>query len=51
MNAFPAFFPLAGRRVAIVGEGEAAEAKARLFAGSPAEVVRLSAAQGADHRH
>jgi len=48
MNAFPAFFPLAGRRVAIVGEGEAAEAKARLFAGSPAEVVRLSAAQGAD---
>jgi precorrin-2 dehydrogenase/sirohydrochlorin ferrochelatase len=42
MDAFPAFFPLAGRRVAVVGDGEAAEAKARLFEGSPAEVVRLS---------
>jgi len=48
MNAFPAFFPLAGRRVAIVGEGDAAEAKARLFGGSPAEIVRLSAQAGAD---
>jgi precorrin-2 dehydrogenase/sirohydrochlorin ferrochelatase len=48
MNAFPAFFPLAGRKVVIVGDGEAAEAKARLFDGSPAELVRLSAAQGAD---
>ena len=48
MNSFPAFYPLSGRRVAIVGEGEAAEAKARLFEGSPAEVVRLNAAQGAD---
>jgi precorrin-2 dehydrogenase/sirohydrochlorin ferrochelatase len=48
MNAFPAFFPLAGRRVVIVGEGEGAQAKARLFEGSPAEIVRLSAAQGAD---
>jgi precorrin-2 dehydrogenase/sirohydrochlorin ferrochelatase len=47
MNSFPAFYPLSGRRVAIVGEGEAAEAKARLFEGSPAEVVRLDAAQGA----
>jgi precorrin-2 dehydrogenase/sirohydrochlorin ferrochelatase len=48
MNSFPAFFPLTGRRVAIVGAGEGAEAKARLFEGSPAEVVRLSAAEGAD---
>lgn len=41
MDVFPAFFPLAGRRVVIAGEGEAAEAKARLFEGSPAEVVRV----------
>jgi precorrin-2 dehydrogenase/sirohydrochlorin ferrochelatase len=48
MDAFPAFFPLAGRSVAVAGEGEAAETKARLFAGSPASVVRLSAAQALD---
>lgn len=42
MDAFPAFFPLAGRSLAIAGEGEAADAKARLFAGSPATVVRLT---------
>ncbi len=41
MDAFPAFFPLAGRSVAIAGEGEGADAKARLFVGSPARVVRL----------
>jgi siroheme synthase-like protein len=41
MQTFPAFFPLHGRRVVIAGEGEAAEAKARLFDGSPAEIVRL----------
>jgi precorrin-2 dehydrogenase/sirohydrochlorin ferrochelatase len=41
MDAFPAFFPLAGRTVVIAGEGEAADAKARLFEGSPATVVRL----------
>lgn len=41
MDAFPAFFPLAGRKVVIAGTGEAAEAKARLFAGSPAEVTRV----------
>jgi precorrin-2 dehydrogenase/sirohydrochlorin ferrochelatase len=41
MDAFPAFFPLAGRSVAIAGEGEAAEAKVRLFHGSPATIVRL----------
>jgi precorrin-2 dehydrogenase/sirohydrochlorin ferrochelatase len=48
MNSFPAFFPLAGRRVVIAGEGEPAQAKARLFEGSPAELVRISAADGAD---
>jgi precorrin-2 dehydrogenase/sirohydrochlorin ferrochelatase len=42
METFPAFFPLAGRRVVIAGDGEGAEAKARLFAGSPATVVRLA---------
>jgi precorrin-2 dehydrogenase/sirohydrochlorin ferrochelatase len=41
MQAFPAFFPLAGRRVVIAGEGEGAEAKARLLAGSPATVERV----------
>ena len=46
MNAFPAYFPLAGRTVVIVGEGEAAELKARLFEGSPAAVVRVDAAAG-----
>jgi len=43
VDAFPAFFPLAGRTVVIAGEGEAAQAKARLFDGSPAKLVRLSA--------
>ncbi len=41
METFPAFFPLKGRRVVIAGEGEGAEAKARLLAGSPAQVDRL----------
>ncbi|QUD86256.1 NAD(P)-dependent oxidoreductase [Phenylobacterium montanum] len=44
MDAFPAFFPLAGRLVVIAGDGEAAEAKARLFETSPAQVVRLTQA-------
>ena len=43
MDAFPAFFPLTGKRIAIVGAGEQAEAKLRLFEGSPAEVVRIPA--------
>lgn len=42
METFPAFFPLSGQRVVIAGEGEPAEAKARLFTGSPAEVVRIA---------
>jgi precorrin-2 dehydrogenase/sirohydrochlorin ferrochelatase len=41
VEAFPAFFPLTGRRVVIAGSGEGAEAKARLLAGSPAEIVRV----------
>src|SRR3954447_24061043 len=42
MDAFPAFFPLAGATVVIAGSGEAAEAKARLFEGSPATLRRLT---------
>lgn len=42
MDAFPAFFPLHGRTVVIAGEGEAAEAKLRLFEGSPALIRRLT---------
>ena len=41
MDAFPAFFPLSGRTVVIAGVGDAAEAKARLFEGSPAILRRL----------
>lgn len=40
MDVFPAFIPLAGQTVVIAGTGEAAEAKARLFEGSPARLVR-----------
>lgn len=40
MESFPAFIPLAGVRVVIVGDCEAAVAKARLFSGTPAAVVR-----------
>lgn len=36
LDSFPAYFPLAGRKVVIAGSGDAAEAKARLFEGSPA---------------
>jgi precorrin-2 dehydrogenase/sirohydrochlorin ferrochelatase len=41
MDAFPAFYPLTGAIVAIAGTGEAAEAKLRLFEGSPATLRRL----------
>ena len=44
MNAFPAFIPLYGARIVVVGDGEAAEAKARLLAGSPCHIVRASEA-------
>jgi len=48
MDSFPAYFPLAGRRVVIVGSGDAADGKARLFDGSPAEVIRLDDGQAFD---
>ncbi len=48
MDAFPAFFPLSGKTVVIAGAGEAAEAKARLFDGSPAKVRRLDGEAGLD---
>lgn len=41
MDVFPAYFPLAGRKVVVAGTGEAADAKARLFDGSPAILIRL----------
>ncbi len=45
MDAFPAFLPLAGATVVVAGEGAAADAKARLFDGSPARLVRLDGPQ------
>lgn len=48
MDSFPAFFPMRGARVVVAGEGEMAEAKARLFAGSPARVDRLHGAAALD---
>ena len=48
MDAFPAYFPLAGRRVVIVGSGVHADGKAALFEGSPAEVVRLDDSRALD---
>jgi len=47
MDSFPAFFPLTGRKVVVVGAGEAADNKARLFDGSPAWVVRLNEGEAA----
>jgi precorrin-2 dehydrogenase/sirohydrochlorin ferrochelatase len=41
MEAFPAFFALAGRRVVVAGDSDGAEVKARLLESSPAEVIRL----------
>ena len=41
METFPAFFPLKGKQIVIAGAGEPADAKARLFAGSPAQIVRI----------
>src|SRR5476649_1791948 len=48
METFPAYYPLKGKRVVIAGEGEPAEAKARLFEGSPAQVLRLTGAAALD---
>ncbi len=50
MDAFPAYFPLAGKTVVVAGSGEAAEAKARLFVGSPAAVVRIEGAMALEQR-
>jgi precorrin-2 dehydrogenase/sirohydrochlorin ferrochelatase len=41
LDSFPAYFPLAGRKVVIAGSGDGADNKARLFEGSPATLVRL----------
>jgi siroheme synthase-like protein len=48
METFPAFFPLKGRRVVIAGDGDPAEAKARLFEGSPAILIRLDSLAAID---
>ena len=48
MDSFPAYFPLAGRRVVIVGVGEFADGKARLFDGSPANLVRVEDGRALD---
>ncbi len=48
MDSFPAFFALSGRKVVIAGTGEGAAAKARLFEGSPASVVRVDGAAALD---
>ena len=45
MESFPAFIPLRGKTVMVIGEGEAAAAKARLFDGAPCELVHLTEAQ------
>lgn len=41
MDAFPAYFALVGQTVVIAGSGDGALAKARLFDGSPARLVRV----------
>jgi precorrin-2 dehydrogenase/sirohydrochlorin ferrochelatase len=45
MDAFPAFFPLSGKTVVISGAGEQADAKVRLFEGSPATIRRVDGAE------
>ena len=50
MDAFPAFFPLSGKTVVIAGAGDQAEAKLRLFEGSPAQIRRLDGAHALDAR-
>ncbi|WP_397419702.1 siroheme synthase [Phenylobacterium sp.] len=48
MDAFPAFFPLTGRTVVVAGTGEGADAKVRLFAGSPARIARIAPERAGD---
>lgn len=50
MDAFPAFFPLSGRKVVIAGSGDGAKAKARLFEGSPATLVEIDGDEAMDAR-
>ncbi len=47
MDSFPAFVPLSGRRVVIVGEGREADEKAALFVGAPCNLVRIPADRAA----
>jgi precorrin-2 dehydrogenase/sirohydrochlorin ferrochelatase len=47
MDSFPAFVPLSGRRVVIVGEGRESDEKAVLFVGAPCELVRIPADRAA----
>jgi precorrin-2 dehydrogenase/sirohydrochlorin ferrochelatase len=42
MNSFPAFVPLAGRRVVIVGEGRETNEKAALFVSAPCVLERIA---------
>lgn len=48
MDAFPAFFALADQTVVIAGDGDGADAKARLFDGSPATLKRVSGAAASE---
>lgn len=41
MDSFPAFIPLEGRRVVVVGAGREAAEKAALFDAAPCEIIRL----------
>lgn len=50
MDSFPAFFPMTGARIVVAGDGDMAEAKAALFIGSPAQVVRLRGPAAIDRR-
>jgi len=43
MDSFPAFVPLTGRRVVIVGQGRETDEKAALFTTAPCELVRIPA--------
>ncbi|WP_371810921.1 NAD(P)-dependent oxidoreductase, partial [Caulobacter sp. S45] len=47
VEVFPAAFPLAGLTIAVAGEGEPADAKARLFEGSPATLRCIARSEAA----
>ena len=48
MQVFPAMFPMAGRRVVVVGGGDAAQRKVRLVAKTPAEITIIAPAFSAE---